>query len=105
MNFISNSASIKIGQRLIVVHGGGCTGFVPGALLVWKATLSTCDYHNEMNGENFQIWLCSCFFHGSHRFFSGIGTQIYDFISFDNNFPTTSGTFPFEAKLFYNVVQ
>ena len=29
---------ISRGQRLIVVHGGGCTGFVPGALLVWKAT-------------------------------------------------------------------
>ena len=44
--------------RLIVVHGGGCTGFVPGALLVWKATSSTGDYHNEMNGQNFQKCVC-----------------------------------------------
>jgi hypothetical protein len=44
---------ISRGQRLIVVHGGGCTGYVPGALLVWKATSSTGDYHNEMNGQNF----------------------------------------------------
>jgi hypothetical protein len=29
---------ISRGQCLVVVHGGGCTGFVPGALLVWKAT-------------------------------------------------------------------
>ena len=45
-------------EILIVVHGGGCTGFVPGALLVWKATSSTGDYHNEMNGQNFQKWFC-----------------------------------------------
>jgi hypothetical protein len=42
---------ISRGQRLIVVHGGGCTGFVPGALLVWKATSSNGDYHSEMNGN------------------------------------------------------
>ena len=29
---------ISRGQRLIVLHSGGCKGFVPGALLVWKAT-------------------------------------------------------------------
>ena len=45
-------------QRLIVVHSGGCTGFVPGALLVWKATSNTGDYHNEINGQNFQKWFC-----------------------------------------------
>lgn len=55
---------ISRGQRLIVVHGGGCTGFVPGALLVWKATSSTGDYHNEMNGQNFQKWFCETF--GDH---------------------------------------
>ena len=49
---------ISRGQRLIVVHGGGCTGFVPGALLVWKATSSNGNYHSEMNGNNFQKWFC-----------------------------------------------
>jgi hypothetical protein len=49
---------ISRGQRLIFVHGGGCTGFVPGALLVWKATSSNGDYHSEMNGNNFQKWFC-----------------------------------------------
>jgi hypothetical protein len=29
---------ISRGQCLIVVHSGGCAGFVPGALVVWKAT-------------------------------------------------------------------
>jgi NADH:ubiquinone oxidoreductase subunit E len=38
-------------------------------------------------------------------FFQVSATQIYDVISFDNNFPTTLGTFPFEAKFFYNVAQ
>ena len=47
---------ISRGQRLIVVHGGGCTVFVPGALLVWKATSSNGDYHSEMNCNNFQKW-------------------------------------------------
>ena len=49
---------ISRGQRLIVVHGGGCTGFAPGDLLVWKATSSTGEYHSEMNGQNFQKWFC-----------------------------------------------
>ena len=49
---------ISRGQRLIVIHSGDCTGFVPGALLVWKATSSTGDYHNKMNGQNFQKWFC-----------------------------------------------
>jgi hypothetical protein len=38
-------------------------------------------------------------------FFQVSARQIYDVISFDNNFPTTLGTFPFEAKFFYNVAQ
>ena len=45
------------GQRLIVVHGGSKSGFVDGALLVYKASCSTGDYHNEMNGDIFLKWL------------------------------------------------
>ena len=45
------------GQRLIVVHAGSEDGFIPGARLIYKAALSTGDYHNEMNAKNFTKWL------------------------------------------------
>lgn len=45
---------ISKGQRLIIVHAGGSNGFVPGALLIYKSSQSTGDYHNEMNTENYE---------------------------------------------------
>ena len=45
------------GQRLIVVHAGSEDGFIPGARLIYKAALSTGDYHNEINAKNFTKWL------------------------------------------------
>ncbi|XP_063404616.1 uncharacterized protein LOC134688078 [Mytilus trossulus] len=47
---------VSRGQRLIIVHGGGMLGFVPNALLIYKAKSCTGDYHQEMNGENFKKW-------------------------------------------------
>ena len=48
---------VSKGQRLIIVHGGSSEGFVPGALLIYKASASTGDYHHEMNGDTFCKWL------------------------------------------------
>ena len=45
------------GQRIIVVHAGGRHGFVPGALLTYKAASRTGDYHSEMDGPNFTRWV------------------------------------------------
>ena len=41
-------------ERLIVVHAGSKDGFIPGARLIYKAALSTGDYHNEMNAKTLQ---------------------------------------------------
>lgn len=45
------------GKRLIVVHAGSRTGFVQGTKLVYKASCSTGDYHNEMDGPQFIKWI------------------------------------------------
>ena len=45
------------GQRLIIVHAGGKNGFVQNSLLIYKASSSCGDYHNEMNGANFEKWI------------------------------------------------
>ena len=45
------------GQRIIVVHAGGRQGFIPGALLTYKAASRTGDYHSEMDGNNFTKWV------------------------------------------------
>ena len=51
------AAPANRGQRLIVVHGGSKEGFVPGALLIYKASSASGDYHSEMNGANFLKWM------------------------------------------------
>ena len=51
------TAPVSIGQRLIVVHGGSKEGFVPGALLIYKAPSATGGYHSEMNGANLLKWM------------------------------------------------
>lgn len=45
------------GERMIIVHAGSKNGFIPGAALIYKASSSTGDYHNEMNFDNFMKWL------------------------------------------------
>lgn len=49
----NNSSS----NRLILVHAGGKNGFVPNALLIFKAGKASGDYHGQMNSENFEKWL------------------------------------------------
>ncbi|KAF6201575.1 hypothetical protein GE061_003967 [Apolygus lucorum] len=49
------------GDRLIIVHGGGEKGFVPNALLIFKASSRCGDYHSSMNFENFSKWLTQKF--------------------------------------------
>lgn len=57
----SSNAGIKKpiskGQRLIIAHAGSENGFIPGALLTYKSTDTTGDYHKEMNSENYEKWL------------------------------------------------
>lgn len=50
-------SSMNRGQRIIVVHAGGRQGFIPGALLTYKAASHTGDYHSEMDGNNFTKWV------------------------------------------------
>ncbi|CAG4982209.1 unnamed protein product [Colias eurytheme] len=45
------------GMRVIIVHAGGCQGFVPNACLIYKANSTTGDYHDNMNFENYKTWL------------------------------------------------
>jgi len=44
------------GKRLIVLHIGSDQGFLPGGLLCFISKKNTADYHDEMNGDNFQEW-------------------------------------------------
>lgn len=45
------------GNRLIVVAAGSETGFVKDSVLVFKAGQSTGDYHGQMDGRNFEMWI------------------------------------------------
>jgi transposase len=49
------------GSRLIILHAGGATGFVPNALTIFKSGTKSGDYHHEMNSENFMKWLTEKF--------------------------------------------
>lgn len=48
---------ISKGLRLIIVHAGCETGFIPNAKLIFKSNTTTGDYHHEMNYENYKKWL------------------------------------------------
>ncbi|XP_034837857.2 uncharacterized protein [Maniola hyperantus] len=48
--------NVSSGRRWIIVHAGSETGFVDGALLMFKADAKTGD-HYRMNSENFTKWL------------------------------------------------
>ena len=50
---------ISKGQRVIMVHAGSETGFVPNALLIFKAGAKSGDYHQNMNFNNYEKWLRS----------------------------------------------
>ncbi|KAF8794704.1 hypothetical protein HNY73_002653 [Argiope bruennichi] len=50
-------ANVNSKNRLIVVHAGSSTGFLMGALLVYKASTKSGDYHGQMNYENFKKWV------------------------------------------------
>ncbi|XP_055946985.1 uncharacterized protein LOC129980628 [Argiope bruennichi] len=51
------TANVNSKNRLIVVHAGSSTGFLKGALLVYKASTKSGDYHGQMNYENFKKWV------------------------------------------------
>ncbi|KAL0880990.1 hypothetical protein ABMA27_002142 [Loxostege sticticalis] len=50
---------ISKGQRVVIVHAGSETGFIPNALLTFKAGTKSGDYHDNMNFENYEKWLKS----------------------------------------------
>jgi hypothetical protein len=37
-----------------MMHAGGQHGFMKNSLLLWQASSSTGDYHNQMNFENYK---------------------------------------------------
>lgn len=47
---------VSKGQRLIILHAGWEKGFIPNALVMWKAGSASGDYHSQMNGGNFLKW-------------------------------------------------
>ncbi|CAH2108760.1 unnamed protein product [Euphydryas editha] len=47
---------ISKGQRIVMVHAGSETGFVPNALLMFKSGSKAGDYH-DMNYINYEKWL------------------------------------------------
>lgn len=47
----------KLGMGVIIVHAGGCEGFVPNAPLVYKAKATNGDYRNNINLEDYKKWL------------------------------------------------
>ncbi|XP_047024143.1 uncharacterized protein LOC124633092 [Helicoverpa zea] len=49
--------NLSKGQRIIIVHAGSERGFVPNALLTYKANCVTGDYHSDINAENYEKWL------------------------------------------------
>ena len=50
-------APVSRTERLIIIHAGGESGFVPGALLMWKANQASGDYHHQMNKDNYEKWV------------------------------------------------
>lgn len=48
---------ISKGQRVVIVHAGSETGFIPNALLTFKAGTKSGDYHDNMNYQNYEKWL------------------------------------------------
>ncbi|GBP38243.1 hypothetical protein EVAR_18123_1 [Eumeta japonica] len=52
-----NKKPLSKGNLLVIVHAGGEAGFVPNALLTFKAGTKSGDYHDNMNSENYERWL------------------------------------------------
>lgn len=48
---------ISKGQRAVIVHAGFEEGFIPNALLIFKAGTKSGDYHDNMNFVNYEKWL------------------------------------------------
>lgn len=48
---------ISKGKRVVIVHAGSEAGFVPNALLMFKAGTRSGDYHDNMNYQNYEKWI------------------------------------------------
>lgn len=59
MEYRHYKKKLSKGMRVIIVHAGGCEGFIPNASLVYKANSTSGDYHDNMNLENYKKWLAT----------------------------------------------
>ncbi|XP_047030090.1 uncharacterized protein LOC124637570 [Helicoverpa zea] len=48
---------ISKGQRVVIVHAGSETGFIPNALLTIKTVIKTGDYRDNLNFDIYEKWL------------------------------------------------
>lgn len=55
----SDSSKVLKGQRVVIMHAGYEAGFIPNALLMFKGGTKTGDYHNNVNYENYENWICT----------------------------------------------
>ena len=54
--------SDKKGERIVIMHCGGCFGFLEDALFVTLSKMENgpADYHGSMNGAIFEKWFENC---------------------------------------------
>jgi hypothetical protein len=46
---------VSKGQRVIVVHAGDEEGFIPNALMMFKSSSKSGDYHGDVNCNNYNV--------------------------------------------------
>lgn len=56
-DYSRSQKKISKGQRVVIVHAGSESGFVPNALLTFKAGTKSGDYHDNMNYDNYKKWV------------------------------------------------
>lgn len=49
--------SESAGKRFIIAHAGSVNGFVEDALLIFRSSSQSADYHDDMNSTNFFKWM------------------------------------------------
>lgn len=49
--------NVNTANRLITLHVGEISGFLPNVKLIYRAGSATGDYHGQMNATNFAKWI------------------------------------------------